>query len=143
RGVDALGLEALQQLPQIRGLLVLVAHVLPVQAGGAAVVAPHDDRVAVAGPVGRAAVRAAPQLGDRAGLPLRPALRGEGAGVLAEALGRRRRAIAGLRQDDIERPPIDSFERKRGIADLPTEPLTDSLAGFAEEVFDTGANLRY
>src|SRR6266542_3865647 len=49
RGVDAFGLEDLQQLAQIRGLLILVAHVVAVQVRGATVVAPHDDRVGVFG----------------------------------------------------------------------------------------------
>src|SRR5262249_31001366 len=143
RGVDALGLEDLQQLAQIRGLLILVARVLPVQAGGAPVVDPHHDPSAVACHVGPAPVRAAPDLGARDGLPLRAALRDEGADVLAEALGRRRRAIGGVGGDDVEWGPVDALQRERRVADLPAEPLTDYLDGFAEEVFDTGANLRY
>ena len=39
RAVDALGLEDVQHLTQIRGLPVLVANVLAVQPGGSAVAA--------------------------------------------------------------------------------------------------------
>src|SRR5262249_56977946 len=115
----------LQQLTQIRGLLFLVAHVLPVQTGVAAVVAPRHDRVAVAGHAGRATVRAAPELGDRDGLPLRAALRDEGADVLAEALCRRSRAIGGVGGNDVEWGPVDALQRERRVAQLPADARAD------------------
>jgi hypothetical protein len=77
RGIDALGGEHVQQLTQIDRLFVLVADVLAVQSGGGTIVVPHDGRVDVTGHIARTAVRGAPELGGRDGLPLRAPLRDE------------------------------------------------------------------
>jgi len=66
----------------------------------------------VAGEVRRAAVRRAPELGYRDGLPLRAPLGNEGADVIAELRGVLFRPIGGVSRDDVERRPVDAFERE-------------------------------
>jgi hypothetical protein len=98
----SLGVEDLQQLPDIRGLSGLIARVTAPKAPRPAVVVPFDDRVTTAAQVGSPAVGGAPELGDRSALSLRRCLRHEGADVFVEPAGQLDRPIASVSGDDVE-----------------------------------------
>src|SRR6478752_3261971 len=87
--VDALGLEDIEYLTEIRCLLFLIANVLAVQTHGSGAI-PYDERAfdqRVPCPVGCAAVCRTPELGDRHRLPLRATVCDESADVVAEIRG--------------------------------------------------------
>src|SRR5260370_30738655 len=82
RGVDAFGVEDVQQIAQVRGLFVLVAGVVAIQPDRFGTV-PFDDHPATSPQVGRTAVAGASELGDCDGLSPRD----KGTDVVAVPIG--------------------------------------------------------
>src|SRR2546421_7958925 len=137
RGVDAFGVEDVQQIAQVRGLFVLVAGVVAMQPDRFGTV-PFDDHPATSAQVGRAAVGGAPELGDRDGLSPSD----EGTDAVAVPVGDLLRSIS-IEGDEVEGRPVDALERDRGVADLPSKTLANERLGLAEEGVHASRDLRH